>query len=152
MKTLFRILLCMIMVSCKVNEKPEFKAVENITVKDINGSTVTISAEALYFNPNHIGGTIKKVDLDLFMDGIKISDVEAQPFEINSQENFRIPLTAKVPHSKLFGKSGKQLLGNLINAALNNTVKVSYKGIITLDLGALDYDYTLDETLELNLR
>lgn len=151
MRIVYYVLLSMLLIACKVSEKPEYRAIENITVKEITNQMVTISAEAVYYNPNHIGGSVKKVDIDLFMDGVKLSEVHAEPFKINSQENFKLPLTAKVPHSKLFGKSGKQLLGNLLNAALNNSIKVNYKGVITLDLKAIDYDYNVDETLELKL-
>ncbi len=151
MKIIYYALLSILLISCKLSEKPEYKALENITIEEINNKVITVSAEALYFNPNHIGGSVKKIDIDLYMDGVKLSKVNTQSFEINSQENFRVPLKAQIPHSKLFGTSGKQILGNLLNAALNKTVKINYKGAITLDLGAIDYDYTLDETLELDL-
>jgi len=135
-----------------VNEKPEYKAVENIKIERMTDKEVIVSAEAVYFNPNHIGGTVKKVDIDLFLDGVKISKVTSTPFKINSQENFRIPLKANVPYGDLFGSKGNNMLGNLLNAALSNTIQVNYKGVITLDLGAIDYDYTLDETMDLNLK
>jgi len=151
MKLIYYALLSILFVACKVSEKPEYKALENITINEVNGKTITVAAEAVYYNPNHIGGSVKKVDIDLFMDGVKLSKVKASAFEINSQENFRIPLKAEVPHSKLFGSSGKQFLGNLLNAALNKSVKINYKGVITLDLGAVEYDYHLDETMELDL-
>lgn len=152
-KTILSILTLFIVVAaCKVKEKPVYKAIENINIETMSNTEVVVSADAVYFNPNHIGGSVKKVDIDLFLDGVKISHVISKPFEINSQENFRIPLKAHVPYKDLFGTKGKNILGNLLNAALNNSVKINYKGAITLDLGTVDYDYNLDETLDLNLK
>lgn len=152
MKTLFYLIASLLLLSCKVNEKPEYKALENIQVENMTNKEVVVSAEAVYFNPNHIGGTVKKVDIDLFLDGVKISKVTSTAFEINGQENFRIPLKTNVPYGDLFGTNGNNMLGSLLNAALSNTIQINYKGSITLDLGAIDYDYALDETLDLKLR
>lgn len=152
MKTIFYLFISILLVSCKVNEKPEYKALENIQIDEMTNKEVVVSADAVYFNPNHIGGTVKKVDIDLFLDGVHISKVTSMPFEINGQENFRIPLKANVPYGDLFGTNGNNMLGSILNATLSNTIQVNYKGSITLDLGAIDYDYALDETLDLKLR
>lgn len=152
LRIIFYLFASILLFSCKVSEKPEYKAVENIKIDRMTDKEVIVSADAVYFNPNHIGGSVKKVDIDLFLDGVKISEVSSTTFEINSQENFKVPLKANIPYGDLFGKNGKNMLGNLLNAALSNTVQINYKGTITLDLGAVNYDYALDETMELNLR
>lgn len=152
MKKLIYTLLFVLTISCKVKEKPEYKALENIKVESLDKKAVVITADALFYNPNHLGGKVKKVDIDLFLDDIKVSDVSSTPFEINSRDTFRIPLRTQVPYGDLFGSNGNNLLGNLINAALKKKIEVHYKGVITLDLIAWEYNYALDEVLEIDLK
>lgn len=137
--------------SCTVDEAPEYKKIQNIKIENISKQDVLVSAEAFYYNPNHIGGSVKKVDIDLFIDDAKIAEVLSAPFEINSQDDFKVPLKANIPYKKLFGSSGKQILGNLLNAVVNKKTKINYKGKITIDFGKFEYDYELDEVMELDL-
>ena len=46
-------------LGCSVNEKPEFQRVENIKVLESNSQYVLITADALFINPNDIGGNLK---------------------------------------------------------------------------------------------
>lgn len=152
MKRIFALVLSLFILSCTVNESPEYKNIENIKIDNISKSSVVVSAEAVYFNPNHIGGNVSKLDIDLLVNEVKIAKVKSTAFEINSKENFRVPLKADVPYKELFGSSGKQILGNLLNAAMNKKTKINYKGTITIDVKGFEYDYELDEIMELDLK
>ena len=57
--------IMMVFLSCAVKEKPEFIKVENIKVLESTSTYVTLTADALFLNPNDIGGELKT-------DGIKV--------------------------------------------------------------------------------
>ena len=51
--------IMMVFLSCAVKEKPEFIKVENIKILESTSTYVTLTADALFLNPNDIGGELK---------------------------------------------------------------------------------------------
>ncbi|MGB0428675.1 MAG: hypothetical protein ACPGEC_07090, partial [Flavobacteriales bacterium] len=111
-----------------------------------------IATDLHFFNSNPIGGTISKIDLDVFVDEIKVAKVNSKQFDFTGESDFTTTITTKVPHKELYGSNAKQLLGSLINSALNKKARVAYKGQITFAFGDFEYAYDLDEALDLDLK
>ena len=151
-----RIVLGLILMLCAACadaiKNPEFKNADNIRVLSINQSEVRVATDLHFFNPNVIGGTISKIDLNVFVDETEVAKVNSEAFEFSGDSDFTTTIMTKIPHKELFGSNAKQLLGSIINSALNKKAKVAYKGQITFSFGDFEYNYDLDETLDLDLK
>jgi LEA14-like dessication related protein len=152
MKKFFALgLLILSLIACTVSKEPDYKGVENVKVESYTTKNVTLTMDAVYYNPNDIGGDVARVDIDVFMDGKKIANATAPKFSFDKKSDFKVPLRVVVPYKELKGK-GKGLLGNIVSALTNKKIKLQYKGKIVLDLKATYYNYEMDEEIEFDLK
>jgi LEA14-like dessication related protein len=97
---------------CKRPEAPVFDKVRDIIITEKTGNSFTVTAMADFYNPNKYKIVLKKADIDVLLDGKKISDLH-QEFNlvIDKNSKFTVPLEATI--------SQNEIRGNLINSALS---------------------------------
>lgn len=136
-------------ISCSVKEKPEFLRVENIKVLESTSKTITLTADALFMNPNDIGGELKTDGIKVIVNGNELASVSTESFKVPAKKEFSIPLKADVPTDSLFSdKSLSGLLGSLISQKL----KVQYKGEIKYKVLGFSHSYKIDETEDVKIK
>lgn len=101
--------------NCKVNEKPLFVNVENIKVVESNSKNIILSADALFMNPNDIGGELKTDEIKIYVNNNEVGYVSTKSFEVPAKKEFTIPLTATVPIDSLISNKS---IGGLIGSFL----------------------------------
>ena len=122
------------MTSCGFDEPVVFRGVKSVRVMGITDGKLNLQVQALFYNPNNIGGKLKRVDLAVRMDDEVLANVvQKENFRINRESEFLVPFTAQVSMEQL--KQG--FLGNImailgrrkLNLHFVGDIKVSSYGI-----------------------
>ncbi len=148
-RILFISLFFTLVFNCTVTEEPEFIGLENIKVVNSNIQSITLSADALFMNPNDVGGTLKTDDLKVFINDTEVAKVVSDEFNVPSKKNFTIPLIVAVATDSIIDKKS---LGGLLGSLISQRLKVQYKGDIKYKVFGYSSTYTIDETQELKIK
>ena len=142
-KKLLGLFYVLTILSCSVNEPPEFVKVNNIKMIESTNTHVTISGEALFNNPNVIGGKLKADGIKVFVNGNEMATVSSENFDVPAQEEFSIPLTVQIPTDSIFSKKN---IGGLIGSLFGQKIEVKYQGKLNYKVFGLSHFYDVDET------
>ncbi len=148
-RILFISLFFTLVFNCTVTEQPKFVGLENIKVVNSTVQSITLSADALFINPNDVGGTLKTDDLKVYVNDIEVATVVSDEFNVPSKENFKIPLIVAVATDSIIDKKS---LGGLLGSLISQRLKVQYKGDIKYKVLGYSSTYTIDETQEIKLK
>jgi len=141
--------ICIAFISCSVNEKPQFIGVENIKVLESTSKYVAFTADALFKNPNDIGGELQTDEIKLFVNDNEMASVSTESFKVPAKKEFTITLKTKVPTDSVF--SNKSIVG-LIGSLFSKKVKVQYIGDITYRALGFSYTYNIDKTEDVKIK
>jgi len=136
-------------ISCSVKQKPVFLRVENIKVSESTSKTITLTANALFMNPNDIGGKLKTDEIIVFVNGNEMASVSTEAFDVPAKKEFSIPLKANVPTDSLF--SDKNLSG-LLGSLFSKKIEVQYKGDIKYKVLGFSHTYAIDKTENVKIK
>lgn len=149
MKLLIILSTIFVFFSCTVNKKPEFISVENIKVLESTSKYITITADALFVNPNDIGGELQTDEIKVIVNDNEMSTVSTQLFKVPAKKEFSIPLKASIPTDSLFSNKS---IGGLIGSLFSKKVKVQYKGDIKYKILGFSYSYAVDKTEDIKIK
>jgi LEA14-like dessication related protein len=111
------------------NEKIVLKNIKDVVVDA--SSDPTLKANAVFFNPNNVKGKLKKIDVEIFVNGKKAAKVN-QEFNtvIPANSEFTIPLTVDLAMKELGLKDTilGMLGGKKFEVRYAGFLKLSYKG------------------------
>ncbi|MEM9680268.1 MAG: hypothetical protein AAF901_08075 [Bacteroidota bacterium] len=147
--TIVLFFLALFVFSCTVNEKPEFVGIEKITVLDANLKTVTLSADAIFNNPNDVGGTLSIDELNVLVNDANVVRFTSEEFKVPSKDHFNIPLTVKVSTDSIIDKKS---IGGLLGSLISQEIKVQYRGGINYKFLEYTFTYDVDETDTLKIK
>ena len=136
-------------ISCSVKEKPQFLRVENIKVLESTSKTITLTADALFMNPNAIGGELKTDEIKVFVNDNEMATVSTESFKVPAQKEFSIPLKANVPTDSLFSDKS---LSSLLGSIFSKKIKVQYKGDIKYKVLGFSHTYAVDKTEDVKIK
>ncbi len=110
---------------------------EEIVLRQIRDVVVDASTEpllkanAVFYNPNNMRGRLKKIDVEIFVNGKKAASVQQSlKMSIPAQSEFTVPLEVRLAMKELgvmdtiFGMIG----GKKLEVHYVGTLKVSYRG------------------------
>jgi len=143
------LLLCF---SCKLHKKPEFLRVENIEVVKANLKNVELKANAIFKNPNSLGGKLWTNDIKVFIDEKYIGTVTAEEFKVPAKKDFSIPLTVKFSASKIIKNNKGNLLSAILKQVLEKKVVVNFKGDLGYKVIGFTSNYAIDYTEEIVIK
>ncbi|WP_046758829.1 hypothetical protein [Kordia jejudonensis] len=152
MKKLIFIPLLLLLFNCDVKKKPLFVAIENVKVNKATLINVELTAEAVFFNQNDIGGSLKSDNIKVYVDDAFIADVSSESFPVPANGNFSIPLKVVVPLNEIFENNKNGLLEGILKAAQQQKMTISYKGTITYTALGFSYDYKVDQSQEVQVK
>ena len=141
--------LCAVFFNCSVKEKPVFLNVENIKVKESTSKYITFTADALFLNPNDIGGELKTDEIKIFVNDNEMATVSTESFKVPAKKEFSIPLQANIPTDSIFSNKN---LGGLIGSLFSQKLKVQYKGDIIYKALGVSFTYNVDETENVKIK
>lgn len=136
-------------LNCSVKEKPVFLNVENIKVVESTSKHVTVTADALFLNPNDIGGALKTDEIKVFVNDNEMASVSTKSFNVPAKKEFSIPLKAHIPTDSIFSNKN---LGGLLGSLFSKKIKVQYKGDIVYKVFGFSYTYNIDKTENVKIK
>ena len=140
------LLLILLTTSCAIKKKPEFIKIDGIELVEANSRTLTLKAEALFNNPNVVGGRLNTEGVNVFVNDMLMGIVSAEEFKVPAKNSFKIPLQIKINTKDLLSKDPNGFLSGLLNSVLNKNLKVTYKGVIQFKALGFSYKYPIDKT------
>lgn len=143
MKNTLLLILLLSFTACKVNKNPEFKSIKNVRINNYSISTISVSADLVFFNPNSIGGNLELTDLKIYSKNLLLTTIKSKTFKAPAKKEFTIPLTTEIRTSNLI-KNRKDLMNLAMNAGLDMEIPLHYKGTIIYKLAGLKYNYPID--------
>ncbi|MGK0389633.1 MAG: LEA14-like dessication related protein [Maribacter sp.] len=144
-KFIFPLLLfATFLISCSSPQNPEFKTMENVKFKSASISKTlnfTLTADAIFYNPNAGGINISALDLDIMINKKKVSKIRQNvSAKIGSNSDFTLPIEFDVPLAEVF----KDL--NLSIGTIFKKQEIDYhiKGTATVNVVGIDIDIPVD--------
>jgi LEA14-like dessication related protein len=148
-RILFISLTFTLLFNCTVNEQPEFIRLDNIKVVNSTIKSITLSADALFNNPNDVGGVLKTDDLRVYVNDIEVAKVVADEFKVPSKKEFKIPLIVAVATDSIIDKKS---IGGLLGSLISQRLKVQYKGNIKYKVMGFSSTYKVDEIQDVKIK
>ncbi|WP_439152727.1 LEA type 2 family protein [Winogradskyella sp.] len=148
-RSLFILLIFPLVFNCTVTEKPEFLGLDKIKVINSNFKSITLSADAMFKNPNDVGGKLKTDDLKVYINDTEVATIVSDEFDVPSKQNFTIPLVVSVATDSLIDQKS---LGGLLGSLLSQQLKVSFKGEIDYKVFGYSSSYTVDELQNIKIK
>ncbi|MEW7279269.1 hypothetical protein ABW636_11805 [Aquimarina sp. 2201CG1-2-11] len=139
-------------MSCSLSKKPHFKYVDKIEVKNMNLDQITLSANAVFDNPNHLQGKLSIEDINLFVDNIDVGTISSTEFNVPSKDEFTIPLQGTFSLSKIYKKNKNNLLSSVLKVIQTDSINIQYKGTIRYHLGSFSYPYTINKEQKISIK
>lgn len=130
-------------------EKPD----QDIVLRDIRDVVVDASSEpmlkanAIFYNPNNMRGRIRKIDVEIFVNGKKAASVDQSlQTSIPAQAEFTVPLEVKLAIKEL------GVMDTIFGMIGGKTFKVRYKGSLKLSYRGMPISVPVDYEDEVKLR
>ena len=134
-----------VLSACK---KPD----QDIVLRHIRDVVVDASSEpmlkanAIFYNPNDMRGRLKKIDVDIFVDGKKAASVDQlMKTSIPAQSEFTVPLEVKLAIKEL------GLMDTIFGMIGGRKFKIHYKGSLKLSYRGLPINVPVDYKDEVRL-
>lgn len=129
--SLFLILLATSFYGCeRPKEKIVLKSIRDVVVDATTDPT--LKANAIFFNPNNVKGKLKKIDVEIFVNGKKAAKVD-QDFNtvIPANSEFTVPLHVNLAIKELgFMDTVMGMIGGKkFEVHYLGSLKLSYKGV-----------------------
>ena len=142
----------LLLVACKVTEKPEFIGVNSLKIKKVSTKEFTVLANLQFQNKNDVGGTLQAKGIHIFIDSIDVAVIDTEVFNVPKKEAFELPLQVQIPFDKIYKNNKQDLLENIMNIVSNKKIGILYKGVIRYEKGVFHYNYPLDYKQEISLK
>ena len=145
-KKLTLLLFIIASTSCGIKQKPKFIKVDSIKLINANLTKITLSANALFNNPNLIGGRLNPAGVLVYVNDISFGKIETEDFKVPANDNFTVPLKIELKTKDLLNKDPNGFLNGLLNSVLNRSLKVRYEGEIQFKSFGINHSYLINKT------
>jgi LEA14-like dessication related protein len=141
----FGLFMAFVITSCKPKEDIVLRNVRDIVV-DVT-TEPTLKAQAILYNPNNIKIKLRKIAIDVYVDGRKSGRVDQEPkLVIPAASEFKVPLEVKL-NMKEMG-----LLDTIFGIVGGKKLKVRYKGSISVTYKGLPIRVPVDYESEVRIK
>jgi len=151
-KFILLVTLLFLFFGCKLTERPEFVRVDKVDVVSADFKTVELKAEAVFMNHNHLGGSLRTNDINVFIDDHPIAKVSYEEFKVPARDEFVVPLTVNFDTSKIIEGKSNDLLGALLQQFLNKKVKVRFEGELVYKVAGYSSTYPINHIEEIVIK
>ena len=142
----FFLLICISMSACKApEEEVVLRKIKDVVVD--GSSEPKLKAQAVFYNPNHHHGKLKRIEVDIFVNGKKAGEVDQKmKIDIPGRDEFTVPLEVKLA-AKEFG-----FLDTLLGFIGGKKFNVHYKGFIKVSYHGLPLKVPVDYKDEVRVK
>jgi|GEM_PF-964070 len=127
--------------ACKVYEDPEFRSIENLTIKKFSKKEVIITADAILYNPNRVSITLNEIDLNISVNNIEVNHFkQTSSSKINGRKEFKLPVEISFPTQKIFDN----LLSTIAILQNKKELEVKYEGQVRFKAVGINFKVPVD--------
>lgn len=135
------IFLVISITSCKVYEDPEFRDIENLSIKKFGKNEIVVTADAILYNPNRVSITLNEIDLNISVNNIEVNHFkQTQSSKINGRKEFRLPVEISFPTKKIFDN----LLSTLAILQNKQELEIKYEGQVRFKAIGINFKVPVD--------
>lgn len=146
---LFSVVSISFIVACSPPQEPEFRDVTNVNVKSFSTSSVTVTADAILYNPNKMSAILKEINVVVWIDGKEVGVVQQESnTEIKGLEEFAIPLELSFSPNKIFDN----VLSGMMGVLSNKKFTIEYKGYIKAKVAGITLKVPVSDKTSIKLR
>jgi hypothetical protein len=145
-KLLWFLIAVALFAGCK---KPD----QDIVLRDIRDVVVDATSEpmlkanAIFYNPNKIKGKLKKIDVEIFVNGKKAASVDQSlKTSIPAAAEFTVPLEVKLAMKEL------GFMDTILGMVGGKTFNIHYKGSLRLSYHGLPINVPVDYKDDVKIR
>jgi LEA14-like dessication related protein len=130
-----------VLSACARPEEPVFKTLDNVKFAgaDLESSTILLTADAIFHNPNSIGLDVTGLELAVLLDGQQAATVtQGATASVGAQADFTLPLQVALPLkvvTEALQDEGGSLLGGLLTG---KKLDVNVDGWVRVKLGGVE--------------
>ena len=138
------LVVAMVVTSCAPLKPIEFRSVNNLSVKNLT-TAPEISADLNLFNPNHVGGTVKEFNINIFLSETQLATIQLKNVRVASNSSFTLPLSTNASYNQII-----KFLPSGISSFLNGKdIPVNITGTITIKkfLFRKTYPFTFHDSI-----
>ena len=115
---------------CAKVKDPEFRRVENLRLKNLGFTDVTVGLNVTYFNPNSFNVSVKEAVTDVYIDSIYLGKFTQDSLvRVGENAEFSIPLTGSIPTATALKMDFRDIEKREILLQANGKVKVGKGGV-----------------------
>ena len=141
----------LLLMSCNSAKEPTFEKMDNVRVSEIKQGQVTLMADAVYFNPNPIGGRLEATDIVVQVNKVKVARINQElATEISANASFSIPVKAVFPLDEVV-KNESDLISGVVSALLKKKIDVIYSGATKVRFAGIGFEVPVDYHQEVAL-
>lgn len=145
---LFVLLILASIFGCNKPKPPTFLDITNVRFESFKDGAINLSANAMFNNPNGFKVKIIDTDLDISIDGNKISKiVQVEDSVMPANSDFSVPLNISIAPKDLKGG----LFGSAFAMLTNKTVKVRYQGTVKVQVLKIPFKVPVDSEQDVKL-
>jgi LEA14-like dessication related protein len=134
--------------SCGKVEEPEFRKLNNFGIRKLGLQESTVGFNAVYYNPNNFGVSVKEAVLDVYIDSTYLGKfTQPNQVEVDNKAEFSIPLEATVTLQNAMNLGLERKLGKEVSVRADGSVKIGKAGVFVTK----DIDYKGRHLLDMNL-
>ena len=127
-----------------IQEAPEFLGIEKLEVTKFKGKTADLNSDAVFYNPNTRGMTLKKVTIDVKTEDRVIGQInKSLNLKIKPESEFKVPLDATVN----IGDVG--VIRGLISMFGGKEIEITYIGEIKVSVYGIPRKLHINQTEKL---
>jgi LEA14-like dessication related protein len=136
----------LIFIQCqKPDQDIELRRITDVVV-DANTDPV-LRANALFYNPNKAHGRLKKIKMEIFLNGKRVGDVDQDlKTKIPSQAEFTVPIQVKLAMKEL------GFMDTVLGMIGGKKFEVHYRGFLKLSYHGLPVKIPVDYKDEIKVR
>ena len=144
---LFLVLLAFVF-SCKTpNQSPVLRQVKNVKLKGIDEDKAYLHADLLFYNPNDVKITLRKVDIGVTLEEKNIGKVQYNlRTKIQPNSEFTVPVDATLNLDEF------DFLNNLLALFGGKRYPIRYRGFIKVTVKSLPIKIPINHEDEVRLR
>lgn len=139
--------LVIVLIQCAaIREPPEFLGIEKLNISGFNGKTANLNGDAVFYNPNKRGMTLKGVKIDVRTGDRLIGQVnKSMHLKIMPESAFNVPLDATIN----IGDIG--VINGILSILGGKKIEVNYSGEIKVLIYGVSRRLYIDHSEELQL-
>jgi LEA14-like dessication related protein len=142
------LLVGLVVSSCGKIEEPEFRKLNNFGIRKLGLQESTIGFNAVYYNPNNFGVSVKEAVLDVYLDSTYIGKfIQPHSVDVANKAEFSIPLEATLTFQNAMTLGLEKKLGKEVLVRADGSVRIGKAGVYV----TRDIDYRGRHLLDLDL-